>query len=111
MGAIVIGAGAIADELCTLANIHLACYAPPPQRYPILMYLGSRFENERLCAKENGPNLNGCCFINTKGGGVAGEVVIRQLCTAVGEGTTRAFSKIPRGVELLSPIAQFTGAN
>ena len=40
----------------------------PPQRYPILMYLGSRFENRRLCGA-NGPNLNGCYFINTKGGG------------------------------------------
>jgi len=29
-------------------------------------------------AKANGPNLNGCYFINTKGG-VAGEVVIRQV--------------------------------
>ena len=28
-------------------------------------------------AEPNGPNLNGCCFINTKGE-VAGEVVIRQ---------------------------------
>jgi len=48
----------------------------PPQRYPILMYLGSRFVNGRLCAKAYGPNLNGCYPLNTKG--VAGEVVIRQ---------------------------------
>jgi len=41
----------------------------PPQRYPILMYFGSRFENGRLCAKANGPNLNGFYLINTKGGG------------------------------------------
>jgi len=51
------------------------------QRYPILMYLGSRFENGRLLlkhAKANGPNCNGCCLLNSKGGGgggVAGEVV------------------------------------
>jgi len=30
-------------------------------------------------AKANGPNLNGCCLIHTKGE-VAGEVVIRRLC-------------------------------
>jgi len=44
------------------------------------MYLGSIFENGRLCAKANGPNLNGCCLINTKGE-VAGEVVILQAQT------------------------------
>jgi len=41
----------------------------PPQRHPILMYLGIRFENGRLCAKANGPNPNGCYLINTEGGG------------------------------------------
>ena len=66
-------------RVLTLANNHLACYVPP-QRYPILMYLGNIFENGRLCAKANGPNLNGCCF-HTYQGEVAGEVVIRQVLT------------------------------
>jgi len=51
-----------------LANDHLACYVPP-QRYPILMYLGSRFENGRLCGarvKANGPNLNGQRLLSHK---------------------------------------------
>jgi len=40
----------------------------PPKRYPMLMYLGSRFENGRLCAKTNGPNLNSCSH-EYRGGG------------------------------------------
>ena len=52
----------------------------PPQTLPH-SNVGSRFENGRLCLEANGPNLSGCYLINTTGGGgVAGEVEIRQAC-------------------------------
>jgi len=43
-----------------------------------------------FAAKANGPNLNGCYLINiNRGGGVAGEVVIRQLIFSDRSGALR----------------------
>jgi len=61
-----------------LANSHLAYYAPPPNvtpfycTYEVDLRMGDFAEQGRVTltlAKANGPNLNGCYFINTKGGG------------------------------------------